>query len=140
KFIGGVCSGIAAYLNVDPAIIRILFAIITFGGFGLGFLAYILLWIILPARDVEGFMGKRLYRNPNDRVIGGVAGGLAAYFNRETWVIRLVFAAPFLFSILLNIINAATWHTGMGHFFPNIFFGSIGGTFVLTYIILWVVL
>jgi len=140
KFIAGVCSGIAAYLNVDPAIVRILFAIITFGGFGLGFLAYILLWIILPAKDVEGFMGKRLYRNPNDRIIGGVAGGLAAYFNRETWVIRLVFAAPFLFSILLNIINAATWRTGMGHFFPNIFFGSIGGTFVLTYIILWIVL
>lgn len=140
KFVAGVCSGIAAYLNVDPAIVRILFAIITFGGFGLGFLAYILLWIILPAKDVEGFMGKRLYRNPNDRVIGGVAGGLAAYFNRETWVIRLVFAAPFLFSILLNILNAVTWHTGMGHFFPNIFFGSIGGTFILTYIILWIVL
>ena len=31
KFIGGVCSGLAAYLNVDPAIVRILFAIITFG-------------------------------------------------------------------------------------------------------------
>ena len=30
KFIGGVCSGIAAYMNVDPAIVRILFAIITF--------------------------------------------------------------------------------------------------------------
>src|SRR5690242_19584158 len=29
KFIGGVCSGIANYLNLDPAIIRILFAIIT---------------------------------------------------------------------------------------------------------------
>lgn len=43
KFIGGVCSGIANYLNTDPAIVRILFAIITFGGFGLGFLVYILL-------------------------------------------------------------------------------------------------
>src|SRR5690606_5827717 len=30
KFIGGVCSGIANYLNTDPAIVRILFAIITF--------------------------------------------------------------------------------------------------------------
>jgi phage shock protein PspC (stress-responsive transcriptional regulator) len=140
KFLGGVCSGIAAYLNVDPAIIRILFAIITFGGFGLGFFAYIILWIFVPAKDVEGFMGKRLYRNPNDRVIGGVAGGLAAYFNRETWVIRLVFAAPFLLSILLNIINGITWHTGFGDFFPNIFFGSIGSTFLITYIILWIVL
>src|SRR5689334_16787203 len=57
KFIAGVCSGIAAYLNVDPAIVRILFAIITFGGFGLGFLAYIILWIFVPAQGVEGYMG-----------------------------------------------------------------------------------
>ena len=61
KFIGGVCSGIANYLNVDPAIVRILFAIITFGGFGLGVLIYILLWIILPPRDLDGFAGKRLF-------------------------------------------------------------------------------
>src|SRR5688572_7333646 len=66
KFIGGVCSGIAAYLNVDPAIVRILFAIITFGGFGLGFLIYILLWMILPTKDLEGFAGKRLYRNRSE--------------------------------------------------------------------------
>src|SRR5690349_19568914 len=30
KVLGGVCSGLANYLNVDPAIIRLLFAIITF--------------------------------------------------------------------------------------------------------------
>src|SRR4051812_36563797 len=29
KIIGGVCSGLANYLNIDPAIVRILFAIIT---------------------------------------------------------------------------------------------------------------
>ena len=105
KFIGGVCSGIAAYLNVDPAIVRILFAIITFGGFGLGFLIYILLWIILPTKDLEHYAGKRLYRNPDDRVIGGVAGGLAAYFNKETWIIRLIFVAPLALSILLGILR-----------------------------------
>jgi phage shock protein PspC (stress-responsive transcriptional regulator) len=139
KFIGGVCSGIAAYLNIDPSIIRILFAIITFGGFGLGFVAYIVLWIVLPPRESEGFTGKRLYRNPEDRVLGGVAGGLAAYFNRETWIIRLVFLAPFLFSILLTIIRAATWHYDFD-FVPNIVFGSLSSTFILTYIILWIVL
>ena len=50
KILGGVCSGIANYMNVDPAIIRLLFAIITFGGFGFGILIYILMWIIIPAR------------------------------------------------------------------------------------------
>ncbi len=49
KILGGVCAGIANYMNVDPAIIRLLFAIITFGGFGFGIFIYILLWIILPA-------------------------------------------------------------------------------------------
>src|SRR5687767_2209658 len=36
KILGGVCSGIANYMNVDPAIVRLLSAIITFGGFGAG--------------------------------------------------------------------------------------------------------
>ena len=139
KFIGGVCSGIANYLNTDPAIVRILFAIVTFGGFGLGFLIYILLWIILPTKDLDNYSGKRLYRNPEDRVIGGVAGGLAAYFNMRTSTIRLIFAAPIALSILLSILRGISW----GHnfeFFPNIVFGSLSGTFILAYVILWMVL
>jgi phage shock protein PspC (stress-responsive transcriptional regulator) len=139
KFLGGVCSGIAAYLNVDPAIVRILFAIITFGGFGLGFLAYILLWIFVPAKDVENPIGKRLYRNPDDRVLAGVAGGLAAYFNREAWMIRLIFAAPILFGILIGLIRGITWHYDF-EFVPNIVFGSLSSTFIVAYIVLWIVL
>lgn len=139
KFIGGVCSGIANYLNVDPAIIRILFAIVTFGGFGLGFLIYILLWIFLPSKDIEGFSGKRLFRNPDDRVIGGVAGGLAAYFNMKSSTLRLIFVAPILLNLFFNLLNGFSWGFNM-HFFPNIIFGSLSGTFFLAYIILWIVL
>lgn len=139
KILGGVCSGIANYMNVDPAIIRLLFAIITFGGFGFGILIYILMWIIIPARDLESFVGKRLFRNPDDRIIGGVAGGLAAYFRKETWIIRLVFAAPLILNILFGTLN------GIGHafdwnFVPNVFIGSFTGTFIIAYIILWIVL
>ena len=139
KFIGGVCSGLAAYLNVDPAIVRILFAIITFGGFGLGFLIYILLWIVLPAKDIEGFVGKRLYRNPDDKMISGVAGGLAAYFNVRSTNIRLIFLAPLILSILVGIIDGMTWWDGFD-FFPNILFGSLSSTFFIAYVILWMVL
>ena len=139
KFIGGVCSGIAAYLNVDPAIVRILFAIITFGGFGLGFMAYIILWIVLPAKDVEGYTGKRLFRNPEGRMIGGVCSGLGAYFNKSAVGIRLIFLAPILLNILINMFNG---FGGRGNFifFPNIVFGSLTSTFVIAYIILWIVL
>jgi phage shock protein PspC (stress-responsive transcriptional regulator) len=141
KFIAGVCSGIANYMDTDPAIIRILFAIVTFGGFGLGFFIYILLWMFLPKSDLEHtYSGKRLYRNPDDRVISGVAGGLAAYFNTKVSTVRLIFAAPLLLSIFFSVINGLTWRTEMGHFFPNIVFGSLTGTFFLAYIILWIVL
>ncbi len=139
KFIGGVCSGVANYLNIDPSIIRILFAIITFGGFGLGVLVYIILWIVLPPKDMEGFSGKKLYRNPDDRIIGGVAGGLAAYFGKSAKTIRLIFAAPLLLSMLVGVINGMRWDYDAGWLW-NIGFGSLSGTFILTYIILWMVL
>ena len=139
KILGGVCAGIANYMNVDPAIIRLLFAIITFGGFGFGIFIYILLWIFLPTRDLEGFVGKRLFRNPEDKIIGGVAGGLAAYFNKETWIVRAIFAAPLIINIILGVFNGI-FNAFNGPDFPNIFVGSFTGTFVLAYIILWIVL
>jgi len=139
KFLGGVCAGIANYMNVDPAIVRLLFAIITFGGFGMGILIYVALWIILPVRDLDSYVGKRLFRNPDDRVISGVAGGLGAYFNKPSWAFRLIFAAPILLNILFGVLNGIffMWQRDI---FPNIFIGSFSGTFVLAYIILWIVL
>lgn len=139
KLLGGVCAGIANYMNVDPAIVRLLFAIITFGGFGFGIFIYLLLWIILPAKEMEGFEGKRLFRNPEDRIIGGVAGGLAAYFNKDTWVVRAIFAAPLIINIILSVLNGI-FNAFHGPDFPNLFVGSFTGTFVLAYIILWIVL
>ena len=47
KFVGGVCSGIAAYFNIDPVWVRLIFACaLVF--YGTGFWIYILLWIIIP--------------------------------------------------------------------------------------------
>lgn len=138
RFIGGVCSGIADYTNVDPAVVRLIFAILGFAT-GIGILAYIILWMVLPPKGLEGHIGKRLYRNPDDRIIGGVAGGLAAYFNTSSRTIRLIFAAPILLNILISILNGFRWQYDLD-LFLNIGFGSITGTFILTYIILWMVL
>jgi phage shock protein PspC (stress-responsive transcriptional regulator) len=46
RMIGGVCSGLGAYLGIDPVIMRILF--ILFLIFGIGLLVYIILWIVVP--------------------------------------------------------------------------------------------
>jgi phage shock protein C len=47
KVLGGVCSGIANYFDVDPVILRLIFAVL-FLTFGIGFLAYIIAWIVIP--------------------------------------------------------------------------------------------
>ncbi|MBS1560452.1 MAG: PspC domain-containing protein [Bacteroidetes bacterium] len=49
NLLGGVCSGLASYLNVDPVIVRVAFVLATFAD-GLGILAYILLMILMPRR------------------------------------------------------------------------------------------
>jgi len=46
RVIGGVCSGLGAYLGLDPVIVRILFVLFLI--FGIGFLVYIILWIVVP--------------------------------------------------------------------------------------------
>lgn len=49
RIIGGVCGGIAEYFNIDPLLVRLVFAILFFG-YGTGLLAYILIWILAPKR------------------------------------------------------------------------------------------
>ena len=53
KMIGGVCSGLAHYFDVDTVIIRLIMAVL-FLSFGIGFIAYIIAWAIIPqARTLE---------------------------------------------------------------------------------------
>ena len=47
KYIGGVCSGLGHYLNIDAIWVRLLFILFTiFSGFGI--IVYILFWILVP--------------------------------------------------------------------------------------------
>ncbi len=45
--VGGVAGGLGAYLNIDPVYIRLIF-VLSFFGWGSGFLLYLVLWIIIP--------------------------------------------------------------------------------------------
>lgn len=45
--IGGVCSGLAAYFDIDVTLIRIIFLALLIGG-GFGFWLYIIIWIVAP--------------------------------------------------------------------------------------------
>lgn len=47
RVLGGLASGIAAYFNVDPTIIRVIFVLFTLF-YGTSILVYALLWVIIP--------------------------------------------------------------------------------------------
>ncbi len=48
KVFGGVCSGIADYFEIDPVVVRLVWVILTLLSMGLGIIAYIIAWIIIP--------------------------------------------------------------------------------------------
>ena len=48
RMIAGVCAGVAEYLNIDPTVIRVIWAIACFGT--LGILAYIACALIIPEK------------------------------------------------------------------------------------------
>ena len=47
KMLGGVCGGIAEYFDVDPTLVRLAWILFTLF-YGVGLLAYILFWIVIP--------------------------------------------------------------------------------------------
>jgi len=130
KILGGVCAGIAHYFSIDPLWIRLFFILTLFSGgisidldffdeelnFSIGFfifLGYLVLWVILPVskEPIDDNSIKKLYRNPDDKVLGGVAGGLSVYLGIEALYLRLAF-------ILMTFL---------------------GGSGLVIYIILWII-
>lgn len=130
KVLGGVCSGIAAYFNIEPIIVRLVFIFFL----GIGWIAYLLLWAFVPgSENLYNGVKKRLYRNPDTKFIAGVCSGIATYFNINVWIPRILFLLPFIsFFFRWNHYGPFT--------FPNFLsFSFSPGTFIV-YIILWMVL
>ena len=133
KLVGGVCSGIANYFDIDIVIVRIVFLILLFS-FGVGFIPYIILWIAVPssATTVIGSRRKKLYRDNDEKYIAGVCSGIGNYLGINAWIPRVLFLLP-----LLSFVSKNRWgYWGDGDF--NFFSFSPGALFI--YIILWLVL
>lgn len=109
KVIAGVASGVANYFNIDPVISRLLFLASLLTGFGL--IVYIICWIGIPGKRV-GMLNssKRLFRDGDNKILGGVAYGIANYFSIDTAIIRIIFIV-------------------------SLFLGGFG---FITYILLWI--
>lgn len=47
RIIAGICGGLGEYFGIDPVIIRVIWAVLALA-YGVGILAYIIAWIIIP--------------------------------------------------------------------------------------------
>ena len=64
RMLGGVCGGLGDYLGVDSTFIRLFFVLLFFGS-GVGVLAYLALWIVMP-EESSAFSGKSWEENIKD--------------------------------------------------------------------------
>jgi len=51
--VAGVCGGLAAYLDIDPVLVRLAFVILLLAS-GIGFAIYLVLWIVMPREATAG--------------------------------------------------------------------------------------
>ena len=73
KMIGGVCGGLADYFSIDVTLVRLIVLVATFAG-GVGFLAYLAAWIIIPVNPAEQG-GQTKHHN---RDVGEVVKGMVS--------------------------------------------------------------
>ena len=106
RVFGGVAAGMAHYFGIDALwvrlIILLMFFNVLFGPIsGFVLIAYVVLWIVIPGSyDLEVDKSiKKMYRDPDHRVLGGVASGIAAYFGIDITVVRLLFLVSIFFGV-----------------------------------------
>ena len=78
KVFGGVCSGIAAYFNIDRVVVRVLFALLAFLSFGTALPVYIILWIAIPPALTSS---QRLEMRGDDVTISNIEKNIRNEYN-----------------------------------------------------------
>lgn len=122
KTLGGVCAGLAHYFNMDVVWVRLIFLVLFLalppvghefgaGVSGFTFIIYIAMWIALPGVTTieDDKTVKKFFRNPEDKVLGGVASGIAAYFGVDTGIIRLLFVLGIVFFGVGFLLYIVLW-------------------------------
>lgn len=147
--LGGVCSGIAAYLNCDATVARLLVVFLSFISFGVVSVAYIILWIIIPeARtpiqrlQMEGKqptmenIGQTVtnnFREDSSQPFNNISTNnfgdvLASFFGicaRVLVIIGLVIAFPLLFILVLGLLGCVFTLIMYGTSLGASFFGDM---------------
>jgi phage shock protein PspC (stress-responsive transcriptional regulator) len=116
SMVGGVCAGMAKYLNMDTGIVRLItLLLIVFTGIGL--LAYIILWIVLPALPRQyPLTGENRQSSANHDVgaavqsfFRGIGHIFSVLFKGVGTLLGIVLLLVGVF-ILLGVFRVLPWH------------------------------
>lgn len=104
RVIGGVCGGLGRYLGVDPVLLRIAAVALALSG-GLGVLAYIIAWIVIPEDNGDEPVRVEPFTNRHGlAVVVGAAlvavGGLLLVQQLVPW-----FSAAFFWPIVVVAVG-----------------------------------
>src|SRR4051794_25568948 len=80
RLLGGVCAGAARHLNIDPVIVRVIVAVLTFVG-GAGVILYAAAWLLLPTTEDPSLAAQWFKLDKNEeqvRTVGLVGAGALA--------------------------------------------------------------
>lgn len=109
KMIGGVCGGLAKYLNLDPVWVRLLFVLLLFAS-GIGAPLYLVLWVIMPREELAGESGSTVLQD-NFEDLSQTVSEKVGQLNRPSTVgtILILFGVYFLLSQLGWLNGAIFW-------------------------------
>ncbi|MBR1514171.1 MAG: PspC domain-containing protein [Bacteroidales bacterium] len=102
KVIGGVCSGLANYFDIDATLLRVLFAFLFLFA-SAGFWLYVILWIVMPAASTQRIVdenGQTIIEVPEQKQI-----------SKGSLVLGLILIATGALALLHRFVPNFTWET-----------------------------
>ena len=70
RMLAGVCAGVADYLGLDVTLVRVIWAVVSVITGGLGVLAYLVAWIIIPDEGQKSSLAENMFGKKQDSYSG----------------------------------------------------------------------
>jgi phage shock protein C len=89
KVIGGVCGGIGEYFDIDPVWVRLVFVLLIFAD-GIGILAYLIAWIMIPKNPEQKEMKKTKAEVVAEKVTTKVEKVAGRRYSESTFILGVI--------------------------------------------------
>lgn len=115
--IGGVCAGLAAYLDTDVTLVRLVVVLAALLG-GSGLLAYLIAWMIIPEEPMESSLNSGTHDHAGsaagaDRRFIGMLVVIVGVFLLIRNLFPFIFFRPYFWPLILIVIGFALMYGGM---------------------------